>query len=194
MPRVKVPPTLFLFLYAGVAALLWFLAYYNTADGTRGALIGAATALTAGVAGIAGAWFTSWRSSELQEQHDYRALRRQSYGELLVALSDFRQACDKVRHWAGEKMKAGNASEKSVSNDRLLDAGKFKDQCLNVLAQTLAAVDLVGSRDVQGITDSFKEQLKDAKPYDKPVDSELESLKKDFIKLARVDVGMSTAP
>jgi hypothetical protein len=186
MSRSNIAAVGFLLVYVAGAALLWKLAYDTTGDKSRASLIGAATAVTAGIAGIAGAWFTSWRASQLQEQQEYRALRRQLYGQVLVALSDFRQACNQVRVWVKVVAQAQTNEDRTVREASLLDAEKYKEQCHGVLSQTLAGVDLFGSPSVQSVVDTFREPLQSATANDKPEDSELATWSTNFINAARV--------
>ena len=86
--RAAILACVFLVGYAAAAALLWYLAYDTHSDKSRAALIGAATALSAGIAGVMSALITSWRANILEERRALRTLRRDAAARALVGMAD----------------------------------------------------------------------------------------------------------
>lgn len=184
---IAVATTAFQVLYAAGAALLWVLAYQNT-GAERGALVGAASATTAGIAAVATTWFTSWRTHHLQERREFRAVRRQTYGNTLAALAEYQSACRDVAVKADIARTSLDEPDRSVAARSLRKAQEHKDASHQSLLPRFGEVEIVGSAGVLAATRELREALSAVNNDDNPDLSTFTEKASAFTEAARKDV------
>ena len=143
------------------SAALVPLAYDTHSDKLRAALIGAATALSAGIAGVMSALITSWRANILEERRALRTLRRDAAARALVGMADMERYANEWRR--AKEIKEGlepgaHAALKAAVETEVQVQRQLRSGAYGATVQALAALRLVSSPKVRAIVDSVRDE------------------------------------
>jgi hypothetical protein len=145
-----------LMVYAALAAALWVVAFDMTADKSRAAMIGAASAFTAAGAAVAGAGFNAARSSALQARRDLDQTRRLTFASLLTALRELQIACtDAAYYFAKSSDTHASQDARELAEEKLLIALNDAGAKRLALAQVYDSARLVSTSGTQAEALSF---------------------------------------
>lgn len=158
-------------LYAALVGVLWYIAYNQQDDKSRAALIGAASALTAGLAAVGGSWFTAWRTSQTHRLTEIRTVRRTHYANVLGLLSTYDTYRKQAHGWYEKSGQAGlSDTARNKSAERSVAAFEQADEMRPQIAAALGAADLVAGPEVRTAVAALREAI-DSMPSspDQPV-------------------------
>lgn len=176
-------------LYVAIATVMWVSVSQfedDQEDKSRAAMIGAASAFTAGGAAVAGGWFNGWRTSRLQQARDDKEKRREAYARLLGTLSDYRRASAEVKDFKQIIDKGAAEDVRGLAEEKLVAAQAHARGALLSLEQAFAGAELVATDAVREAMAPLMHAATDGKPGEASID---ESKSSAFVDAARRDLG-----